>query len=66
MVEDKDIDKVGRTVALRLQQLMAIVEFKYNRHEPCIVCGHKYSKHEDVLPCISDVERNVIRDGRKK
>jgi|TARA_R110000824_G_scaffold233176_3_gene421338 hypothetical protein len=66
MVEDKDIDKVGRTVALRLQQLMAVAEFEYNRHQPCIVCGHKYSKHEDGLPCISDDERKVIRDGRKK
>jgi len=39
---------------------MALVEFGYNGHEPCMVCGNKYSKHIDKLPCESDVKQKVI------
>jgi len=50
----KDVDVVGRKIALQLQSLMAIVEFKYNRHEPCLVCKNKFMHHVDGLPCEDD------------
>jgi len=54
------VDCRGRQIALKLQSLMALVEFGYNGHEPCMVCGNKYSKHIDKLPCESDVKQKVI------
>tara|TARA_R100001460_G_scaffold74118_4_gene115159 strand:- start:1285 stop:1482 length:198 start_codon:yes stop_codon:yes gene_type:complete len=55
-----DIDKVGRQTALNLQSLMAVVEFEFNRHEPCLVCKQKFKHHEDGLPCKSDDSRKKI------
>lgn len=33
---------------------MSIVDYKYNRHEPCLVCGQKLQQHIDGLACESD------------
>ena len=56
------MDKIARQVALNLQSLMAIVEFDYNRHEKCMVCGEKYTHHIDELPCESDtVKKQIIK-----
>lgn len=33
---------------------MSIVDYEYNRHEPCLVCGHKLQQHIDGLACESD------------
>ena len=52
----KDVDVEGRKIALKLQSLMAVVEYKYNRHEPCLVCNRKIMHHIDGLPCESDDE----------
>ena len=51
---DKDIDIQARKIALQLQSLMAVVDFKYNRHEPCLVCHRKFMHHYDGLPCDDD------------
>jgi len=37
-MQDKKIQEKAREVALNLEQLMAKVDFKYNRHQPCLVC----------------------------
>ena len=39
---------------------MARVDFKYNRHQPCLVCNEKYKHHIDGLPCVSDKERKPL------
>lgn len=63
----KDIDTVGRQVALNLASLMARVEYEYNRHEPCLVCREKYIHHIDGLPCERDDERKgIVRHNRWK
>lgn len=69
--KNTDIDKVGRQTALKLQSLMAIVEYDFNRHEPCLVCGEKYFKHyPDGLPCETDTDIKDLyskdRWGNKK
>ena len=51
---DKDIDIQARKIALQLQSLMAVVDFDYNRHEPCLVCHKKLMHHYDGLPCEDD------------
>lgn len=57
VVENTDIDIKGRETALKIQSLMAIVEFEYNRHEPCLVCGAKFFKHyPNGLPCENDID----------
>jgi hypothetical protein len=56
----EDIDLVARKVVLNLEQLMAEVDYKYNRHQPCLVCGNKYKHHEDGLPCVSDDKKKRI------
>lgn len=62
-----EIDTVGRQVALNLVSLMAKVEYKYNRHEPCLVCHEKYMHHIDGLPCESDDEpKKIVRSTRWK
>lgn len=62
-----EIDTVGRQVALNLVSLMAKVEYKYNRHEPCLVCHEKYMHHIDGLPCERDDERKeIVRSTRWK
>ena len=33
---------------------MAVVDFDYNRHEPCLVCHKKLMHHYDGLPCEDD------------
>lgn len=57
---DKQINKQGRDLALKLQSLMALVEQDYNEHEPCLVCNEKFKHHIDKLPCNSDTERKQI------
>lgn len=59
-MQDKKIQEKAREVALNLEQLMAKVDFKYNRHQPCLVCKEQYRHHLDGLPCISDTERKTI------
>ena len=51
---DKDIDIQARKIALQLQSLMAVIDFDYNRHEPCLVCHKKLMHHYDGLPCEDD------------
>tara|TARA_Y100000033_G_scaffold12847_1_gene11899 strand:- start:34 stop:252 length:219 start_codon:yes stop_codon:yes gene_type:complete len=61
----QDIDKAARKTALALQLLMAQVDFKYNRHQQCIVCKEKFVHHIDGLPCESDDSRKqIIRNNR--
>ena len=60
MSRTNDIDKIARQTAINLQQLMARVDFKYNRHQPCIVCYEKFDHHVDRLPCESDNDRKKI------
>jgi hypothetical protein len=61
------VDAVARKTALQLQSLMAIVDFKYNRHEKCMVCQHKYFNHEDGLPCESDNNtKKIVKHNRWK
>lgn len=58
---DNHIDKKARQLALDLQSLMARVEYKYNRHEPCLVCGNKFRHHyPDGLPCESDKKKKKL------
>lgn len=59
-MQDKKIQEKAREVALNLEQLMAKVDFKYNRHQPCLVCKEQYRHHLDGLPCTSDTERKTI------
>ena len=59
-MQDKKIQEKAREVALNLEQLMAKVDFKYNRHQPCLVCKEQYRHHLDGLPCISDTERKTF------
>jgi|TARA_B100001094_G_scaffold330142_1_gene394647 hypothetical protein len=59
-MQDKKIQEKAREVALNIEQLMARVDFKYNRHQPCLVCKEQYRHHIDGLPCISDTERKTI------
>jgi len=56
----EDIDIAARKTVLNLEQLMARVDYKYNRHQKCLVCNHKYRRHEDGLPCVADDERKRI------
>jgi|TARA_B100001559_G_scaffold312300_1_gene309859 hypothetical protein len=64
-IQEKAINQKGRATALQLEQLMARVDFKYNRHQPCLVCNEKYKHHIDGLPCVSDTERKqIIRTDR--
>lgn len=65
MSRTNNIDKVARQTAINLQQLMSIVDFKYNRHQPCIVCHEKFDHHFDGLPCESDNDRKkIVRRNR--
>ena len=65
MSRTQDIDKAARKTALALQSLMAQVDFKYNRHQQCIVCKEKFMHHIDGLPCESDDSRKqIIRNNR--
>lgn len=65
MSRTQDIDKAARKTALALQSLMAQVDFKYNRHQPCIVCKEKFMHHIDGLPCESDNSRKqIVRNNR--
>ena len=65
MSRTNNIDKVARQTAINLQQLMAKVDFKYNRHQPCIVCHEKFDHHVDRLPCESDNDRKkIVRRNR--
>lgn len=71
VVENTNIDQKGRETALKIQSLMAIVEFEYNRHEPCLVCGEKFFKHyPNGLPCETDTDIKDLyskdRWGNKK
>jgi|TARA_R100001463_G_scaffold56701_2_gene108794 hypothetical protein len=59
-MQDKKIQEKAREVALNIEQLMAKVDFQYNRHQPCLVCKEQYRHHIDGLPCISDTERKTI------
>jgi len=59
-MQDKKIQEKAREVALNIEQLMARVDFKYNRHQPCLVCKEQYRHHIDGLPCISDTKRKTI------
>ena len=59
-MQDKKIQEKARKVALNIEQLMARVDFKYNRHQPCLVCKEQYRHHIDGLPCLSDTERKTI------
>lgn len=55
--KNTDIDLKGRETALKIQSLMAIVEYEYNRHEPCLVCGARLFKHyPNGLPCENDTD----------
>ena len=65
MSSTQDIDKAARKTALSLQSLMAIVEYKYNRHEPCLVCNNKFMHHADGLPCESDDKKKEIIKGNR-
>jgi len=41
---------------------MSMVEYDYNRDEPCIVCKQKYKHHIDGLACESDDRpKQIIR-----
>jgi hypothetical protein len=57
---DKQIDQAGRKLALDIAHLMSIVDYEYNRHEPCLVCNHKLKQHIDGLACESDDNRKQI------
>lgn len=57
---DNKVETQGRKVALSLQQLMSIVDYDYNRHESCLVCGYQFKQHEGGLPCVSDKETKDI------
>jgi len=59
-MQDKNVEKKARQVALNLEQLMAVVDFKYNRHQACLVCKEKFKHHIDGLPCASDNDRKTI------
>jgi len=59
-MQDKKIQEKAREVALNIEQLMARVDFKYNRHQPCLVCKEQYRHHIDGLPCLSDTKRKTI------
>lgn len=65
MSRTQDIDKAARQTALSLQSLMAKVEYKYNRHEPCLVCNHKFMHHADGLPCETDDNKKEIIKGNR-
>ena len=61
------VDQAARSTALKLQSLMAIVDFKYNRHEKCMVCHHKYLQHDDGLPCETDHnKKKIVKRNRWK
>lgn len=61
------VDQAARKTALQLQSLMAVVDFKYNRHYKCMVCQHKYFNHEDGLPCESDNNtKKIVKRNRWK
>ena len=69
--KNTDIDIKGRETALKLQSLMAVVEYDFNRHEPCLVCGERFFKHyPDGLPCETDTDIKDLyskdRWGNKK
>ena len=49
-----DIDTKARQVAVKIEHLMSMVEYDYNRDEPCLVCKQKYKHHIDGLACESD------------
>ena len=59
-VTNKVIDKKAREVVLQIEQLMAVVDFKYNRHQRCLVCNYQYRHHLDGLPCVSDNSKKKI------
>lgn len=59
-VTDKQLNKKAREVALQIEQLMAVVDFKYNRHQRCLVCNNKYRHHIDGLPCTSEKKKKQI------
>ena len=59
-VTNKDIQKKGREIALKLDHLMAIVDKSYNRHQKCLACGEMFKHHRDGLPCISDTSHKEI------
>lgn len=59
-MRDKNVEKKARQVALNLEQLMAVVDFKYNRHQACLVCKEQFRHHIDGLPCESDNDRKTI------
>ena len=59
-VTNKDIQKKGREIALKLDHLMAIVDKSYNRHQKCLACGEMFKHHNDGLPCISDTSHKEI------
>ena len=65
-ITDESIDKKARELAINIQSLMAEVDYEHNRHEPCIVCNHKFKKHyPDGLPCESDdVKKDLYRKDR--
>tara|TARA_B100001142_G_scaffold329248_1_gene391911 strand:+ start:3201 stop:3422 length:222 start_codon:yes stop_codon:yes gene_type:complete len=57
-----DIDTVARKTAVNLAHLMSMVEYDYNRDEPCLVCKQKYKHHIDGLACESDDNpKQIIR-----
>ena len=60
LMVEKNIDKIGRQIVLDLEHLMAKVDYKYNRHQPCLVCKEKYVHHIDGLPCTSDNNKKTI------
>ena len=65
-MQDKKIQEKAREVALNIEQLMARVDFKYNRHYKCMVCQHKYFNHEDGLPCEADNnKKKIVKDPKK-
>ena len=64
-MQEKNLDKIGRQVAINLDVLMAQVDFQYNRHNRCLVCNEKYKHHEDGIPCLSDATpKRIIRTDR--
>jgi len=64
-MEEENINKIGRQVAINLDYLMAQVDFTYNRHQRCLVCNEQYQHHIDGLPCLSDDDhKQIIRKSR--
>jgi hypothetical protein len=56
----EDVDIAARKTVLNLEQLMARVDYKYNREQRCLVCNYQYRRHEDGLPCVADDEKKKI------